>query len=58
LKSYNNITCKETPKIADADSTGSAYRADVIETYIQSRYPARSIRRTGSFPTTLVPAEP
>ena len=41
-KSYNNILCKETPYIANADSSGVGVPGDVIETYYPNpRYPAR-----------------
>ncbi len=41
-KSYNNITCKETPYLPDADASGVGVPGDVIETYHPNpRYPAR-----------------
>lgn len=41
-KSYNNISCKETPYIATPDSSGVGVPGDVIETYYPNpRYPDR-----------------
>ena len=55
-KSYNNIPCKETPYIADADSSGVGVPGDVIETYYPNpRYPARKYTTHRFFSVDAVP---
>jgi len=55
-KSYNNITCKETPYIATPDSSGVGVPGDVVETYYPNpRYPARKYTTHRFFSNDAVP---